>query len=161
MSGTERLILSIATRGRPERITETVRRNLATAILPNTTLFLAVDLDDRPTIEAVEALRKEFGNDRIQVSVNLRYDTIAEKWNQALQIPATCYSALGDDDPIATYGWDEKLLEAANKFPDGLGIAYGHMANASFPSVAAWPKKFCEALGNKVFPEYFPYWFCD
>src|SRR5438046_1845241 len=114
MSKLDRLVVSIATRGRAERLMETVKRNVGNITLPNTVIFLGVDSDDPPTIDAGKKLFKEF-KEHIHLSVAPREDTIAQKWNRALRIDATCYSALGDDDPIATYGFDAKLIEAAER----------------------------------------------
>lgn len=149
------LVVSIATRGRPQQLIETLRRTIALIELDSTKVHVAVDADDRPTIDALANF------DGVVVSVKDREDTVAEKWNRALSIPADCYVALGDDDPIATQGFDGKILKAAALFPDGIGMVYGHLANASFSGVVAPTRKLTDKMGGKIFPEYFPYWFCD
>ena len=157
------LIVSIATRGRPERLVETVRRNLKNAKSPHTIICVALDDDDKASQAALSKLAAEIDPEGKQIvaSVREREDTIAEKWNRAFKIPGDCYVAVGDDDPIATEGYDEKILEAASLFPDGIGMVYGHMANLSFSGVVAPTRRLCEKMGDKIFPEYFPYWFCD
>lgn len=157
-----KLVVSIATRGRPERLIEALQRTLALIERPETAIAVAVDADDTETITGFERAPPALRDDkRIVVSVKPREDTIAEKWNRALEISADCYVALGDDDPIATQGFDGRLLEAAARFPDGIGMVYGHMANASFSGVVCPTRKLCDKMGGKIFPEYFPYWFCD
>lgn len=162
-----KLVVSIATRGRPDRLVQAVKRNLSNCFLENTTVVVALDKDDQPSIDALIKLADEidpgrWGSERrIVASIKPREDTIAEKWNRALAVPADCYLAVGDDDPIATPGFDVKILDAASLFPDGIGMVYGHLANASFSSTVAPTRKLCEKMGNKIFPEYFPYWFCD
>ena len=47
------------------------------------------------------------------------------------------YMIGGDDDPVVTKGYDSKILDAAQLFPDGIGMVYGHMANASFSRAVA------------------------
>jgi len=152
-----RLVVSIPTRNRPDRLLQTVRQNLAHTSLAETRIFIAVDFDDNPTIDVLDA----FSSDpRVIGSVRPREDTIAEKWNRALKIPASIYLGIGDDDPIATPGYDAKILEAADRFPDGIGAVYGHLANASFTGMPALTRGLCDKLGH-IFPEHFPYWFCD
>jgi hypothetical protein len=97
---------------------------------------------------------------RVHINVAPREDTIAEKWNRALVEPADVYLVAADDDPYVTPGYDAKVLEAAALFPDGIGMVYGHLANASFSCAVCPTVKFCEKLGH-IFPEYFPYWFVD
>ena len=158
-----KLVVSIASRGRPDRLAATVRQNLAHAVLPDTVIAVALDNDDKPSIGALAHLAEQLdptGN-RILASVKPREDTIAEKWNRALAVPADCYLAVGDDDPIATRGYDAEILKAAAIFPDGIGMVYGHLANASFSSMVAPTRGLVEKMGGKIFPEYFPYWFCD
>jgi hypothetical protein len=74
--------------------------------------------------------------------------------------PADIYMIAGDDDPIVTQGYDSKIIEAAKVFPDGIGMVYGHLSNASFSSIMCPTAKWVETLGF-ILPEYFPYWFCD
>jgi hypothetical protein len=153
-----KLVISLATRGRPSQLIETVRRSTANLVLPNTVMQLQVDSDDHATIEALD---KAQGLDkRVKVNVKDREDTIAAKWNRATKIPADVYLVAADDDPYITPGYDGKLLDAAGVFPDGIGMVYGHMANASFSGVVAPTIGLVEKLGA-IFPEHFPYWFCD
>ena len=119
------------------------------------------DHDDPATHDAVRKLEVAYP-DRVTLSVKDREDTIAEKWNRIIDIDpdADVYMSAADDDPYVTPGYDKLILEAATVFPDGIGIVYGHMANASFPRVSAPTKALVEKTGY-VFPPYFPYWFVD
>lgn len=152
-----RLCISLATRGRPEQVIDTISRSTANLVLPNTVLMVQVDADDHATVEALAAARLDA---RVVATVAVREETIAAKWNRALQEPADLYLIAADDDPYITPGYDAKLIEAAARFPDGIGMVYGHMANLSFSGVLAPTAKFAEKLGHIV-PEHFPYWFCD
>ena len=158
----KKLVISLPTRGRPQQLLDTIRRSTANLVLPNTVLMVQVDADDEATKQAVVvALDSGKLDQRVTLSVRPREDTVAAKWNRALSIPADLYLVDADDAPFVTPGYDAKLLEAAAKFPDGVGMVYGHMANASFSSAVAPTAKLCELMGSRIFPEYFPYWFVD
>ena len=116
-----------------------------------------LDADDHQSIEALTNAKL---GDRVLLNVQQREDTIAAKWNRALSIPATVYSVAGDDDPYVTHGYDDRILEAAKRFPDGIGMVYGHLANLSFTGSLSMTRKMADMLGY-IQPEHFPYWFCD
>jgi hypothetical protein len=152
-----KLVISLASRGRPQQLLDTIQKDIATFSQPNTVLMVQVDADDQSTIMM---LRNMALDKRVQVSVKPREDTIAGKWNRALEEPADLYMIKGDDDPLTGTEVDGKLLKAASVFPDGLGMVYGHYANLSFPGVMCLTAKMTEKLGY-LMPEHFPYWFCD
>lgn len=153
-----RLVISLATRGRPAQLLDTIRRSTANLTLPNTLMMVQVDQDDLPTINALNAAELDR---RVTVNIMPREDTIAGKWNRAYREEiADVYLVAADDDPYVVPGYDAALLHAAQRFPDGIGMVYGHMANASFSGVMAPTRRFCDFIGG-IFPEYFPYWFCD
>lgn len=152
-----KLVITLATRNRPQQVVDTITRSTANLVLDNTVFIVQVDGDDRPTIDALAAALLD---KRVRVNVAPREDTIAGKWNRALSEPADLYLVAADDDPYVTPGYDAKLIEAGKLFPDGIGMVYGRMANASFSGAVCPTAKFCEKLGH-IFPEYFPYWFVD
>ncbi len=152
-----KLVITLATRNRPQQVVETIQRSTANLVLDNTVFIVQVDDDDRPTIEALQAAPLD---KRVRVNVAPREDTIAAKWNRALSETADLYLVAADDDPYVTPGYDAKLIDAGLLFPDGIGMVYGRMANASFSGAVCPTAKFCEKLGH-IFPEYFPYWFVD
>ncbi len=152
-----KLVITLATRGRPQQLLNTINRSIANLVLPNTIFMVQVDSDDKETIEALE---KAPLDPRVVVNIREREDTIAEKWNRAMSEPADVYFTQADDDPYMTPGYDVVALKAAETFPDGIGMVYGYMANASFSSVVAPTAKLVEKMGY-IFPPYFPYWFVD
>lgn len=139
---------------------DTVTKSVANWTDPNTILVVQADHDDHPTIDALA--KKQWG-DKVKLSVEVREDTIAQKWNRAVQQhpDADVYLVAADDDPYVVDGYDTKILEAAKRFPDNIGMVYGHLANLSFSGAVAPTRRLCELMGNKIFPEYFPYWFVD
>src|SRR5277367_1929054 len=92
-----KLVISLATRGRPQQLLDTIQKDIATFSQDNTVLMVQVDADDAPTIMM---LRNMALDKRVQVSVKAREDTIAAKWNRALDEPADLYMIKGDDDPL-------------------------------------------------------------
>jgi hypothetical protein len=152
-----KLVISLATRGRPQQVVETIKRSTANLVLPNTVMMVQVDEDDAATVTALSMAQLD---SRVKVNVKPREDTIAAKWNRALNERADLYLVAADDDPYITRGYDAELLRVAQLFPDGIGMVYGRMANASFSGVVAPTAKLCDKLGH-IFPELFPYWFVD
>jgi hypothetical protein len=158
-----RLVVSLPTRGRPQKLIDTIGRNLACLSRPDTLLMVQVDVDDTATLEVVNQwheVNKSIGANRLQFDIREREDTIAAKWNRALCEAADVYCCLGDDDPLIDPDSDERILEAASVFPDGIGMVYGHLCNLSFASVICFTRRMTDLLGY-IQPEYFPYWFCD
>lgn len=151
------LCITLATRNRSQQVLETIQKSTVNLVLDNTVFQVHVDEDDPATIQALHAAPLD---KRVQVHVAPRPDTIAAKWNKSLNTPADVYLVAADDDPYITPGYDAKVLEAARLFPDGIGMVYGRMANASFSGCVCPTARFCEGLGH-IFPEYFPYWFVD
>jgi hypothetical protein len=152
-----KLVISMATRGRPDMLCNTIRRSVKNWTNPDTVMQVQLDHDDPVSRDY---LTHQKIHERVLINVQQREDTIAAKWNRALLLPADVYSVAGDDDPYITPGYDNKILEAAKRFPDGIGMVYGHMANLSFTGSLSMTRKMADKLGY-LQPEYFPYWFCD
>jgi len=157
----KKLAISLPTRGRAERVVETVNRSIVNWRDENTVLWIMADHDDAQTIDMGQKL-EAFHKQRVRLSVKQREDTIAEKWNRILELEtdADVFLAGADDDPYTTEGYDSLILGAARRFPDSIGMVYGHMANASFSRAVAPTRKLTEKLGW-MFPTHFPYWFVD
>jgi len=152
-----KLIISLATRNRPQLLLETLKREVALLAHPETQIIVQADADDYATLGALTENKLD---PRVSVNVQKREDTVAAKWNRALSVPADLYLIAGDDEPVITHGFDSKLLDAAKVFPDGIGMVYGNPSNASFSSVMAVTRKWADVLGY-ILPEHFPYWFSD
>lgn len=152
-----RLVASLATRGRPAQLLDTLRKHMACMARPDTLMVVQADSDDLATLSALSEAELD---PRVKVNVQKRPDSVAAKWNRIMSEPADVYLKSADDDPYITPDLDSKILEAASAFPDGIGMVYGHLANASFPGVIAHTAKWCEKFGWME-PEFFPYWFSD
>lgn len=152
-----KLVISLATRGRPEQVVDTIKKSVANWSHPETIMQVQLDHDDPAPFDYLSQAKI---SDRVLLNVKEREDTVAAKWNRALEIPADVYLVVGDDDPYITPGYDTKILEAAKRFPDGIGMVYGYLANLSFSGSVAPTAGLCKKMGY-IQPEYFPYWFCD
>lgn len=152
-----KLVISLPTRGRPQQLVDTIKRSVVNWTHPETTMYVQLDHDD---LASRDLLTEAAIHERVLLDVQQREDTVAAKWNRALAIPADVYLCAADDDPYVTPGYDTTILEAAKRFPDGIGMVYGHLANLSFSGVVAPTAGLCKKMGY-IQPEYFPYWFCD
>ena len=154
-----KLAISLATRGRPDRLIEALKISSSNWTNRDTVLYVQVDDDDLPTIDVITGHSlTSLGN--IVVNIAPREDTVAAKWNRITSVPADVYAYHADDDPYTTPGYDQKILDAAARFPDGIGAVFGHLANMSFSCTYAATAKYVQKLGF-LLPAYFPYWFCD
>lgn len=155
-----RLVASLATRGRPAQLLETLARHMACMSRADTKMIVQCDNDDWATLAALQSAQLD---PRVVVNYQAREDTVAAKWNRVLSEPADVYLVSADDDPYMTPELDEKILQAAeHQLPeDRIGLIYGHNANASFPSVIAYTAQWVEVFDGKLQPDYFPYWFAD
>jgi len=154
-----RLGISLATRGRPDRLLQQVQTCSSNWVNPSTKLYIQVDADDQPTIDLCTK-QGWVGEGKIIANIAPREDTVASKWNRILSVDADVYCYHADDDPYTTFGYDQLILDAANRFPDGIGAVFGHLANLSFSCTYAATAKYVQKLGF-LLPDYFPYWFCD
>lgn len=152
-----RLTINLATRGRPEILSDTITKTLANIRSPDTRLLVSCDHDDPESIEVADKLTDE----RVIVSVKEREDSLGAKYNRALTFaPADVYLAMVDYAPHLTPGFDKRICDAAALFPDGIGVVYDHMANLSFPTINAVTHGLAERMGG-MYPPWFPYWFID
>lgn len=152
-----RLALNLTTRGRPERMLDTVTRTLPMMTRRNTKLLISVDDDDDATLRAIPFLPKD---KRVTVSVKPREDALGEKYNRVLRYPADVYMSMADYGAVVTPGFDDKILAAAALFPDNIGCVFGPMANASFSNLYGVTAGLVKKMGW-LYPPYFPFWFVD
>ena len=160
-----KLVISLATRGRPDRLLDSIRRSVVNWTNPHTEMYIQVDDDDAATISALaRSLHPKallpLDSQRLTVNIAPREDTVAAKWNRILSVPGDVLMYHADDDPYVTPGYDQLTLDAAARFPDGIGAVFGHLANLSFSCTYAATRKYVEKLGF-LLPDHFPYWFCD
>jgi hypothetical protein len=163
-----RLVINLATRGRPQLLARTIRTTLHNIARADTVLMVSIDADDHETLEAL-------GNPRngdklapfplirtVMVSVESRELSLGAKYNRMLTfLPgADVYMAMVDYAPIVTPGFDEAILEAAAGWVDGIGTVFNDLANFAFPGLNAATRRWCELVGY-FYPPYFPFWFID
>ncbi len=161
-----RLTINIATRGRPELLRWTLEQSLPRMGLLDSTMMVSVDEDDQPTLDSLKLLPKD---SRLLISVKPREDSRGEKYDRALtEAPADVYLLATDYGAIHTPGFDEKILEAASIWPDGIGCVYTNMCDELVPMLQAPTAKYAEKVGLYGGPGYgclanhaYPFWFID
>src|SRR5216684_1153149 len=129
------LLITLATRGRPERLIETLRASLPNMARDDTRIVVAIDDDDEATLKAIPNLPRDH---RLITDVRPREDALGAKWNRGWlyhgpaevysAAPATVYAIMTDYSVWITPHFDQKMLDAARLFPDGIGVVYTHMA---------------------------------
>lgn len=150
------LSIILAGRGRPALIERTIAKTLENIALPDTQFVIALDHDDPDTAEAARKFVP-----RVEVAVWPREDSLGGKFNRVLSIaPADVYLYMVDYAPIVTRGFDKVIIDAADKFKDGIGFVFTPLANLSFPYYQAVTDRTATIMGE-FFPEHFPYWFID
>lgn len=151
------LTIAIATRGRPGTLRYTLEEMLPHIVRDDTTVLLLVDDDDKATIGQLGNLPRK----QVRVSVMPREDTRGLKYDRALTVaPADLYLIGVDHTPITTPGFDQKFVDAAALFHDGIGVVCTMLANLSFPYLQAPTAKLCALMGYIQPPDY-PFWFID
>lgn len=152
-----RLSINLTTRGRPDRMLDTVVRTLPRMALRNTRLVISVDDDDEATKQVLHQLPKDR---RIIPCIKPREDSLGEKYNRILKYPADVYMSMADYGAAVTPGFDQRILDAAALFPDNIGCVFGPMANASFSNIYGVTHGLVKQMGW-LYPPYFPFWFVD
>lgn len=148
------LTIALATRGRAPILKRTLDRTIPNLFREDTRLLVMVDEDDAETLEVTLP-------SRVEKVVLPRPDSVGGKFNAAVRkAPAEVYLAMVDYVAYVTPGFDQKILDAASVFPDGIGVVYNHMANLSFPYMNAVTQGYVDMTGG-MYPEDFPYWFVD
>lgn len=144
----------LASRGRPSLLKWTIEQTLEKISRPDTQFVVALDDDDKWTLESVLPEGPIY-------SILPREDSVGEKANRVLKIaPAEVYIYMVDYAPFATKGFDELVLAATQMFPDGIGVIYNHMVTTEFPGMNAVTHRLADLMGE-IYPTWFPYWFTD
>lgn len=146
------LTIGIVTRGRVELALKTATETLKNCTA-DTQIVILGDRDDG--WRGVEVPRQ------IILDIHEREDSVAAKSNRLMRIaPADAYMHMVDYVPQITPGFDQKILDAAALFTDGIGCVYQRLANLSFPCYQTVTAEMAAVMGH-FYVEYFPYWFID
>jgi hypothetical protein len=120
--------------------------------------MVSIDDDDKVMLASLKSLPTD---SRLLISVKPREDSRGEKYDRALtEAPADVYLPTVDSNPITTPAFDQKIINAARLFPDGIGCVYTPMFCASFPHAQAPTAKLVEKIGY-IFNHDYPFWFID
>lgn len=107
----------IPTRGRAERLRRMMSSYICTSNLLTSELVFRADEDDQETLALLDSTPWE-----VCVGPKLDgYRSIPAFLEEMVRIARGDVLMVGNDDMIfETFGWDEKVLAEANKYPDGL-----------------------------------------
>lgn len=150
-----KLVIGLATRGRPELLKRTIDITLSNVREASTRLFVLVDEDDKATLDAKLPLTGP-----AMYLIRPRPDNLGDKYNTILKEDGDVFLAMVDYAPHITPGFDTEILKAASLFPDGIGAVFNRYANLSFPEINAVTRGLAERMGY-FYPPHFPYWFVD
>ncbi len=152
-----KLSIVLATRSRPGLLVRTVEETLRHIGDQDTKLVICGDDDDVATL----GTKGRLNDPRIIWSIAPRPAGLGEKYNRVLTVaPADVYLCMVDYAPHVTPGFDTKILEAAQVYPDGYCVVLNHLANLSFSQINAVTDKLARAMGG-IYSEEFPFWFVD
>lgn len=154
-----KVVVCVASRGRPTLVWDTVQITLAASTRPDTMVSVALDRDD----ETIDIPHWAADDLRVRLSILPREDSLGEKYNRcALKCPGDLYVIATDDAAIATPGWDDRLAAAAASLPGGIGVVYfGKMTiESALPAMYAVTARFAELVGY-LQPTHFPTWWHD
>ena len=154
-----KLSMVIATRNRPDLLLRTVTDTLPNVSRKDTRILLAVDDDDRATLDILKRLPKD---ERLTVSVKPREDSRGEKYDRVLkEASADVYLPAVDCAPIITPAFDQKIINAARMFDDGIVCIHTPMINGHFPpGLQAFTAGWVEQMGY-IYNHEYPFWFID
>lgn len=154
-----RVVVCVASRGRPELLRRTVEATLANSMRADTMVSVALDEDDVASREVVA----DWTDPRVIISFAPREDSLGAKYNRAAALcPGDLYVVATDDAEIATPGFDDRLAAAAATLPGRLGVVYfGTMCIPSaLPAAFAVTRAWVQTVGYLLAP-HFPTWWHD
>lgn len=143
----------LPSRGRPDNIRRLVNSILETATkTDDIEAIVRIDLDDPNYDEYMDnppPLTTVFSGDRVVLS---------EMWNECYEkAKGDILMHCGDDIIFRTYGWDTKVVEEFNRYPDNIVFVFGNDGsphNGKFGTHGFIHRKWVETVGYFV-PPYF------
>ncbi len=118
---------------------------------------VAVDVDDKATIGTLVSLQAKIP---IGYRVGERPVSLDALHNQLTKdIPADVYVCFIDDALCLTKDWDVRIAELYEE--DHNGLWWWTPKGDELTMIPIMSKGFYKAAGNKIFPEYFPFWWGD
>jgi len=153
-----RIIVPIATRGRPMR--------LAGALHSLTTLasgrhqidyVVRVDEDDERTRAIITDLEKAFG---VEAIIQPRPITLGQSWNECVAGREwDACSVIADKHLCEAKNWDGCVDEVLGQ--RDIPASSWHLLPKPEETLLIISRKFYRAMGEQIFPEWFPFWFAE
>jgi hypothetical protein len=157
----DKLIIPLATRGRPDLLRATIAQTVTNIRNPKTTIVILAD-DDDETMTTTEIAEHFRTYPQVQLSIAPRELGLGEKYNRVLDLyQGDVYLAMVDYAPHITPGFDNRILTAANIYPDGICVVYNDLLGTYCSQINAVTHKFMELNDGKIYPIWYPYGFVD
>jgi glycosyltransferase involved in cell wall biosynthesis len=142
-----KISILVPTRGRPRRLLDFLQSIIdTTAVNADVEVVLGIDEDDH-SYEGVE-----LPEDRLQIKKTVAPQASMGSINtRCLQHATGELIMLGNDDVIfRTRGWDQIVLTASQRYPDGIFLMYARdgIKNDAFPCFPILSKSFCTLIGD-------------
>lgn len=114
------------TRIRPDNIDRLINSALDTAAEPTKLEFIFyIDNDDNLSEVKLNSMQEALGQDRVKYVKGDRI-VLSEMWNKIQKLAtADIMMHCGDDIIFRTQGWDDKVLDAFNEYPDKIVFVHG------------------------------------
>lgn len=146
----------IPTRGRPDNMERVVSSAIETAAYPHLIQFcFYIDNDDKISKDKADELLNKYPNLHYVQSERI---VLSQMWNRAYEI--SLFDILmhgGDDIEFQTEGWDKKVYEGFNQYPDRIVLVGGNDGSGSsvhdgnFFTHGFVHRKWIEATDNILF----------
>jgi hypothetical protein len=161
----DHITLLLPTRGRPEMLGQVFDSlEHATARKDKVAVWLYIDHDDAPTLEAIQSGRFGKYSFGIHWVVGDRTASLGELHNITWQ---ECTSGSGifmlhaDDTSFVTHGWDDIIRAAFDKYPDRILVAHPHDPALHEPTFQMILSAEWMAATGYFSTAWFPFWFDD
>lgn len=110
--------------------------------------------------EPIESFRTPQGS-KVSFSISPRPNGLGAIYNRlAAESPADMYCLFADDIIPLTVGWDEVIAIVHKQAPHNI-MAWFDTTQAMMPTYPIVPHSWYALNNNKIFTDYFPYWFDD
>jgi len=161
----DHITLLLPTRGRPQMLGEVFDSiEQTTAQKQKVAVWLYIDHDDQPTLDAIRSGRFSQYTFGIHGVVGDRTASLGELHNITWQ---QCTSGSGifmlhaDDTTFVTHGWDDIIRQAFNQYPDRILVAHPHDPELHEPTFQMILSAEWMSVTGCFSTAYFPFWFDD
>lgn len=153
-----RLIVPIATRGRPMRLAGALHSLTTLASRKNEISYVVrVDNDDSDTLGIVARLKTAFN---CEIMIKPRPVTLGQGWNEIVADREwEAAVVIADKHLVLCQDWDESVV--AIMVGQSRPLARWNLTRAPEETAVIVSRKWYDAFESRIFPEFFPFWFSE